>query len=893
MSIIESSSSNDTTSDAAIWASASASTQTQTQTQTHHSNIHERTIPGIPGIPLSHHNHNHNANDAETNNTPDTDTDNDNAGESSSSLSLIEQLSQAKERADNNQEQLDVLLQAIALISKLASLDYSDHNTTTSTTTTTAQSRTQIQAKLDNLQQQWKLEDTPIPTLLSSIHRLQSNMEESNHLISQIHATNTTLQKYRTHNSKLKIACKKLYGQNTKYAEKIKRKKKESRNFVRTVKDFVTKKKQEQLDTEEFIVAVHETMLKKNFASGVSGGSGGTGGTGSGSSNSVGGNSSGNRPRTATSESAFSDLDAYSYLDLDYSICEETDTDGNAYANDDANSNSNANADNADNANTDNNEASYQYIHHKSNQSVDIGTLGRRGSSGELDYDCGVSFDSSMSAGSSRSLVTDDAAPTVRFFDTASIGATGEAIGNDAGDGDAQGGHTTSTTGTHRPHVSFKSLSSSYTLSFPCSKEIGLQFVQVPSSSPPPLPNVNVNVNVRSSSFIASGNLNRNRAFSDSAVLVGYNAVLDLSVVDESTATTDKVVPSITHGKSDRGMFKSMSSPGRTQLQQIKGSKNTFKIDNIFGMNNFSKPPPPPPSSSSSASASSAEKASRDSGHVTDKDSNDIVSNSQQNSFLVRDFQGFDTLLNVRPTIGARLIAIDDQSLLEGHWTLGKVTEHLQQRHTSSDGGGDGDGDGGDVLLVDEEEIMLTFRNDPLGKAQKKLLEPDTAEGPCPQTPPPMKNIHAFSSPNRGIRMPTKGHEKAPHKFFNVSGMTPQRSVKKGGKDDEPWHQSFFGITITKHKSKENNGDKDDDRKFKDGGEASSDEAVSAQSDLNAASILDDDKPTRSIAAEDNSTPTPLVPPRSSNDESKPQDNPMVSAKDKVSALGSNFMKLF
>eukprot|EP00979_Chaetoceros_neogracilis_P015587 scaffold6191_cov113-Chaetoceros_neogracile.AAC.1 len=61
-----------------------------------------------------------------------------------------------------------------------------------------------------------------------------------------------------------------------------------------------------------------------------------------------------------------------------------------------------------------------------------------------------------------------------------------------------------------------------------------------------------------------------------------------------------------------------------------------------------------------------------------DADTDGSVSSTAQSAILVQDFQGFDTSTNVRPTVGARLIAINDQSLLQGSWTLEIVINLLE-----------------------------------------------------------------------------------------------------------------------------------------------------------------------------------------------------------------------
>jgi len=186
----------------------------------------------------------------------------------------------------STEDQMSALLHAISLVSELVAMDSAAYHkdreivtdqdvvqTTTNTNTQEVQiqmqTKEQIQAQLDNLQSQWKLEDTHISSLIASTHRLQSNIghlqQESTNLTSQFNTNNSTMQQTLQNNSKLKKACRKLYSHNRKLVEKLHKKKEENRHFIRTVRDFVSQKKQEELDTEELIVACHEAMLKNQM----------------------------------------------------------------------------------------------------------------------------------------------------------------------------------------------------------------------------------------------------------------------------------------------------------------------------------------------------------------------------------------------------------------------------------------------------------------------------------------------------------------------------------------------------------------------------------------------------------------------------------------------------
>ena len=110
-----------------------------------------------------------------------------------------------------------------------------------------------------------------------------------------------------------------------------------------------------------------------------------------------------------------------------------------------------------------------------------------------------------------------------------------------------------------------------------------------------------------------------------------------------------------------------------------------------------------------------------------------------------------------RPTIGApRLIAIDSQSLLGGQWTLQKATEYREERKKKV------------------EVTIITFRNDLLSKAQKKLLETTDAapkngdnttlnDGACPK---PL--ISSFRMPKAKVAEKAQNDKKPVSAFFRL-----------------------------------------------------------------------------------------------------------------------------
>ena len=723
----------------------------------------------------------------------------------------------------STEDQMSALLHAISLVSKLAAMDSAAYHTDREIVTDALmdvqptanantkevqiqiQTKKKIQAQLDNLQSKWKQEDTPIPSLIASTHRLQSNIghlqQESTNLTTQFNNSSSDLKQTLQKNSKLKMACRKLYSHNRKLVEKLHKKKEENRHFIRTVRDFVTQKKQEELDTEELIVACHEAMLKH-------GGHGqGRGISVSVSDSSFMGDASnagmgGNRSRANTAESNVSD--SYCYLG-DYSIFEgeeENSTDGNDDINND----------------NDNDDTSYRCVANpKITGTSDDNESLVLGGTEELDYDCSAIFDLNMSiSSSSRSLVTDDAIATVRFADPfAASPLNKNHIGIHAGNDDVninvkakvntKGGKDkfkksisfdaigqrsrASLNATPAPSQESSQIShlQAYTLSFPRSREIGLQFVDVPipilgSGSS------NSNSNLKTSSLAPSVGT-RNRAFSDSSVLK------HLSVVDECQESTPaKSNVQISPSRASKSMFASpdrsilkaraFSSPGSFSVKE----KSKFTMDNVFGiqtlkkkqneskftMENFFGIQTPKKKQDDACARAYAESPCANGNSST-------CERSQQNAILVKDFQGFDASLNIRPAVGARLIAINDLSLLEGKWALQKVKNFLEGQRLS--------------ISQSNNDIKLTFRNDVVGNhCQEKKMEEMVSERVTQcgtiadlDSPSPKATKKAAIFPTTTQRI----SEKKAKPFFHAA-----ISGDKSSKGDDS--VSFFGFTITK-----------------------------------------------------------------------------------------------
>lgn len=230
---------------------------------------------------------------------------------------------------DNDKEQLGVLFKVADLASKLASMDSdlyyqqtfaSDGNENKLCNRIYGTTKQEIQSQLDMYSNKWKLEQTQFPTLISSIHRLHSNIghlqNENCDLLNQVRSMESLLQEQEFQNQRLKKACQKLYKQNQKLKEKFQTSNQEKDALKRSLEQVKHQCEQEEIDMEEFKLACHETLLKnhghvsKNVESIAM------------SSPS----SSYNRVRTSTVDSTFSDFDTYSFLG-DLSIAEAQEKD--------------------------------------------------------------------------------------------------------------------------------------------------------------------------------------------------------------------------------------------------------------------------------------------------------------------------------------------------------------------------------------------------------------------------------------------------------------------------------------------------------------------------------------------------------------------------------------
>uniref|UniRef100_A0A7S4VUP6 Uncharacterized protein n=1 Tax=Ditylum brightwellii TaxID=49249 RepID=A0A7S4VUP6_9STRA len=161
-----------------------------------------------------------------------------------------------KKERDDYREGLEVWMECIPLLSTIAGADFDCYKNAFSGVqqasnkkkTEEAKSMLELdlmeaQRRLDELQYRWSFSGTTLPNLLQSIHRLQSNgcslREESEQVSHDLHTAKQNLTEFAAHNRRLQNSVRKLYDQNTKLKEKLKRKQLERKSLIKNVGDYV------------------------------------------------------------------------------------------------------------------------------------------------------------------------------------------------------------------------------------------------------------------------------------------------------------------------------------------------------------------------------------------------------------------------------------------------------------------------------------------------------------------------------------------------------------------------------------------------------------------------------------------------------------------------------
>eukprot|EP00545_Synedropsis_sp_CCMP1620_P000719 CAMPEP_0119028640 /NCGR_PEP_ID=MMETSP1176-20130426/39239_1 /TAXON_ID=265551 /ORGANISM="Synedropsis recta cf, Strain CCMP1620" /LENGTH=540 /DNA_ID=CAMNT_0006984819 /DNA_START=91 /DNA_END=1710 /DNA_ORIENTATION=- len=183
-----------------------------------------------------------------------------------------------KEQGQGTADQVQALLQSLDLITRLAAMDtetYSQtlhHAPSTSTNTTDdddLRNAAVLQQRLDEMQRQWKLEDTAVPRLLDSIHRLQSTclqLASQNDLITQENSAmrnDQSSSEHRVHT--LEAAVQKLHKKNERLKEKLLSKRSENQSLLKNVRSYVRDfhKQELQLDDQRLATQLeaHERVM--------------------------------------------------------------------------------------------------------------------------------------------------------------------------------------------------------------------------------------------------------------------------------------------------------------------------------------------------------------------------------------------------------------------------------------------------------------------------------------------------------------------------------------------------------------------------------------------------------------------------------------------------------
>jgi hypothetical protein len=347
----------------------------------------------------------------------------------------------------------------------------------------------------------------------------------------------------------------------------------------------------------------------------------------------------------------------------------------------------------------------------------------------------------SMTSCSSRSFVTDDNLPTLRldthgsdtslFLSTLNEDSVGSSAGAGTskaksiplsfrkrnGNGNGNGNDETNDFGTNTSGISSNTKQSAmtYTLQFPIGEDIGLQFKAI---------NIDVdrgqsqNHNNNNHDAIAISeestqnhakqlvqplvSINRSRSFSDSTAVL------------KNRRSKAKLITFDSNDNNNQTQQQPQQQPHQQTSKTTAIHPSNSKPGNIFGniLSHFDNYQAPQKKKGTNTNKS--------------KKTNEIMRTREKNeAIFVYDFKGFDTSTNVRPTLGARLIAIDDESLLphlsSKTWTVSDVHDYILKRNIKSSESKNEEETESDGTK-EKRTFTLTFRNDVLTKDQKEEL---------------------------------------------------------------------------------------------------------------------------------------------------------------------------
>lgn len=212
-------------------------------------------------------------------------------------LSLADQLTQERDtalhKAAEHKEQLDAVFRAFELTSRIAAMDSTayyrsqigqaagptdrikGHSRRRDSITTDGHHESG--AKLDAMLVEWKFEQTPLANLVSSVHRLQSNLfhthTEAETAIDQTQTLHEDVTRYRERNRKLEKAIKLLSKDNgvlrvelEKIQVELEESKVENDKLVKTIAIHEDDRKAKELDEAESRMSAqvveHEEILR-------------------------------------------------------------------------------------------------------------------------------------------------------------------------------------------------------------------------------------------------------------------------------------------------------------------------------------------------------------------------------------------------------------------------------------------------------------------------------------------------------------------------------------------------------------------------------------------------------------------------------------------------------
>lgn len=190
-----------------------------------------------------------------------------------SAANLREALTVSNMRLQESTEQLSILTESIEILCQLASMDTKLYTTTlvqkpmlgTLDTTGSNSNSSFLQYKLDQIQKEWKLEDTAVPKLLQFVYRFHSINKQIDAYSEREQAQNFKDQckVYQDRNNQLERALVKLHKKNESLGKRLKESKRERKSMIKAFKNHIRQTKQdttEQLSEQQ--LKFHEQIMK-------------------------------------------------------------------------------------------------------------------------------------------------------------------------------------------------------------------------------------------------------------------------------------------------------------------------------------------------------------------------------------------------------------------------------------------------------------------------------------------------------------------------------------------------------------------------------------------------------------------------------------------------------